>query len=73
MYAIVGCDSNTCLVDFELMEEESTWDDHYKWADQRVVELKNEGKKMISLTHLTVGEFPLSVLWFEHHNPYKFL
>ena len=55
------------------MDEESTWDDHYKWADQRVKELKNEGKKIISLTHLTVGEFPLSVLWFEHHNPYKFL
>merc|ERR1712072_288469 len=50
------------------------WDTHYQWADDRVSDLKGDGKRIIALSHtINCSDRGVTVLWYEHHNPYKFL
>lgn len=70
----VGGENNKCDIAFEMVNNEQAWDEHYKWADQRVQELRKEGKRVIALSHCNnTGDYGISVLFFEHHNPYQFL
>merc|ERR1712183_696321 len=70
----LGCDDNKCHIDFEILNDNDSWDSHYSWADERVAELKGDGKRIIGLTHtINCDDRGVTVLWYEHHNPYKFL
>merc|ERR1712072_81844 len=70
----LGCDDNTCHLEFEIVNDNDSWDAHYQWADSRVGELKADGKKIVGLTHtINCENRGVTILWYEHHNPYKYL
>merc|ERR1712189_22216 len=70
----VGCDDNKCHIDFEILNDNDDWNAHYDWADERVKELRGDGKRIIGLTHtINTDNRGVTVLWYEHHNPYAFL
>merc|ERR1711936_1543387 len=70
----VGEDDNKCHVDFEILNDNDDWSVHYEWADERVAELRGDGKRVINLTHtINTESRGVTVLFYEHHNPYQFL
>merc|ERR1712062_84098 len=70
----VGEDDKKCHVDFEILNDNDDWSVHYEWADERVAELRGDGKRVINLTHtINTESRGVTVLFYEHHNPYQFL
>merc|ERR1712042_45972 len=67
----IGCDNNTCHVDFEILNDNDDWSVHYDWADERSRALRAEGKRIIGLTHtINTENRGVTVMFSEHHNPY---
>ena len=44
---LLGCDSNQCSLEFEILNDNDSWDTHYNWADERVRELKGTHKVLV--------------------------
>jgi len=70
----LGCEANTCHLEFEMLNDQEPWDTHYQWVDDRVNELKGSQKRIVAVSHsVNADNHGVTVLFYEHHNPYKFL
>merc|ERR1712062_821216 len=59
--------NNQAYLDYEMLNDNNSWDQHYKWGDNRADELRRAGKRIISLTHSNnCSDRGVSIIWFEH-------
>ena len=62
-----GSYNNQAFIDFEILNDTNSWDQHYRWGDQRADQLRRSGKRVISLTHSNnCGGRGLTIIFFEH-------
>merc|ERR1712183_671216 len=70
----IGCDNNQCELEFEILNDNDDWSVHYDWCDERARALREERKRIIGVSHtINCDNRGVTVIFYEHHNPYKFL